>query len=179
MAGTGWAELVQQWGVPVVEPPQLQKSIAALVREDGPRLGGLHWGEPTGLGGRRVRCCQRRQWACWGLLEQPGGWGGLAGVERGAKGGGRQRSCCLSGVGSVVEQPAMMEDLLAEARVDFSGVVLGPYTPMCHGYERPPQQDKGKRHVVLSYGHARPTMLCIVRGKNHRCRPAFDKCHCH
>ena len=52
MTGRGWAELVQQWGVPVVEPLQLQKSIAALMREVGPRLGDhdLHWGESTGLG---------------------------------------------------------------------------------------------------------------------------------
>ena len=28
MAGRSWIELVQQWGVPVVESLQLQKSIA-------------------------------------------------------------------------------------------------------------------------------------------------------
>ena len=33
-----------------MEALQLQKSIAALVREMGPRLGDLHWKEPTGLG---------------------------------------------------------------------------------------------------------------------------------
>ena len=45
-----WTGLVQQWGVPVVEPLQLQKSIEALMREIGPRLGDLHWGESTVLG---------------------------------------------------------------------------------------------------------------------------------
>ena len=74
MAGRSWAELVQQWGVPVVEPLQLQKLIAALImmREIGPRLGDLHWEESTGLGGR-ARCCQRRQWVCWRQLAPPGG----------------------------------------------------------------------------------------------------------
>ena len=41
---------MQQWDVPVVESLQLQKSIAALVREIDPRLGDLHWKESTGLG---------------------------------------------------------------------------------------------------------------------------------
>ena len=50
MAGRGWTELVQQWGVPQVEALQLQKSIASLTREFGPRLGDLHWKESTGLG---------------------------------------------------------------------------------------------------------------------------------
>ena len=50
MAGMRWTELVQQWGVPQVEALQLQKSIASLMREVGPRLGGLHWKESTGLG---------------------------------------------------------------------------------------------------------------------------------
>ena len=36
MAGRSWTELVQQWGVPVVESLQVQKSIAASVREIGP-----------------------------------------------------------------------------------------------------------------------------------------------
>jgi len=49
MAGRSWTELVQQWGVPMVESLQLQKSIAALMREIGPRLGDLHWKESTGL----------------------------------------------------------------------------------------------------------------------------------
>ena len=39
MAGRSWTELVQQWGVPQVEALQLQKSIASLMREIGPRLG--------------------------------------------------------------------------------------------------------------------------------------------
>ena len=34
----------------MVESLQLQKSIAALVGEIGPRLGDLHWKESTGLG---------------------------------------------------------------------------------------------------------------------------------
>ena len=34
----------------VVESLQLQKSIAALMREIGPRLGDLHWKESTVLG---------------------------------------------------------------------------------------------------------------------------------
>ena len=51
MAGRSWTELVQQWDVPQVEALQLQKSIASLMRELGPRLGGLHWGESTGLVG--------------------------------------------------------------------------------------------------------------------------------
>ena len=49
MAGRGWTELVQRWDVPQVEALQLQKSIAPLMREVGPKLGGLHWKEPTGL----------------------------------------------------------------------------------------------------------------------------------
>ena len=49
MAGRSWTELVQEWGVPVVGSLQLQKSIAALMREIGPRLGDLHWKESTGL----------------------------------------------------------------------------------------------------------------------------------
>ena len=50
MAGRSWAELVQQWGVPQAEALQLQKSIASLMREIGPKLGDLHWKESTGLG---------------------------------------------------------------------------------------------------------------------------------
>ena len=50
MAGRSWTELVQQWGVPQVEALQLQKSIAALMREMGPRLGDLHWKESTWMG---------------------------------------------------------------------------------------------------------------------------------
>ena len=50
MAGRSWTELVQQWDVPQVEALQLQKSIASLMREIGPRLGDLHWKESTGLG---------------------------------------------------------------------------------------------------------------------------------
>jgi hypothetical protein len=50
MAGRGWTELVQQWGVPQMEALQLQKSIASLMREIGPRLGDLHWKESTRLG---------------------------------------------------------------------------------------------------------------------------------
>ena len=46
----GWTELVQQWGVPQVEALQLQKSIASLMREAGPKLGDLHWKNLTGLG---------------------------------------------------------------------------------------------------------------------------------
>ena len=42
MAGKSWTELVQQWGVPQVEALQLQKSIASLMREMGPKLGDLH-----------------------------------------------------------------------------------------------------------------------------------------
>ena len=42
MAGRSWSELVQQWGVPQVEDLQLQKSIASLMREMGPKLGDLH-----------------------------------------------------------------------------------------------------------------------------------------
>jgi hypothetical protein len=52
MAGRSWTELVQQWGVPQVETLQLQKSIASLMREMGPKLGGLHWKESTGFGRR-------------------------------------------------------------------------------------------------------------------------------
>ena len=50
LIGRRWSKLVQQWGVPVVESPQLHKSIAALVRGVGPQLGELHWEESTGLG---------------------------------------------------------------------------------------------------------------------------------
>ena len=39
MTDRSWSELVQQWGVPVVESLQLQKSIAALVRGVWPQLG--------------------------------------------------------------------------------------------------------------------------------------------
>ena len=42
MAGRGWTELVHQWVVPQVEALRLQKPIAALMREMGPRLGDLH-----------------------------------------------------------------------------------------------------------------------------------------
>ena len=43
MTGRGWTELVQQWGVPQVEALKLQKSIASLMREVVPKLGGgLH-----------------------------------------------------------------------------------------------------------------------------------------
>ena len=49
MAGRCWTELVQQWGVPQVEALQLQKSIAALMREMGPKLGSLHWKGSTWL----------------------------------------------------------------------------------------------------------------------------------
>jgi hypothetical protein len=50
MVGKSWTGLVQEWGVPQVEALQLQKSIAALMREMGPRLGDLHLKESTGLG---------------------------------------------------------------------------------------------------------------------------------
>ena len=50
MAGRSWTKLVQQWGVPQVEALQLQKSIAALTREMGPKLGSLHRKASTGLG---------------------------------------------------------------------------------------------------------------------------------
>ena len=53
MTSKCWTELVQQWDhwdVPVVVSLQLQKPIAALMRETGPRLGGLHWEESIGLG---------------------------------------------------------------------------------------------------------------------------------
>ena len=50
MAGRSWTGLVQEWGVSQVEALQLQKSIAAPMREMVPRLGDLHWKESTGLG---------------------------------------------------------------------------------------------------------------------------------
>ena len=43
---------MQQWGVRKVEALQLQKSIAAVMREVGPKLGDLHWREATGVGQR-------------------------------------------------------------------------------------------------------------------------------
>ena len=52
MTGSCWTDLVQQWGVRKVEALQLQKSIAAVMREVGPKLGDLHWGEATGMGQR-------------------------------------------------------------------------------------------------------------------------------
>jgi hypothetical protein len=42
MAGRSRSELVQQRGVSQVEALQLQKSIASLMREMGPKLGDLH-----------------------------------------------------------------------------------------------------------------------------------------
>ena len=92
MAGRGWAELVQQWGVPMVESDQLQKSIAALMREIAPRLGDLHWKESTGLGMESKVLPEEAV----GMLEAARaarrlrdlGWCG----EKG-QGGGRQRSC--------------------------------------------------------------------------------------
>ena len=39
--------MVQQWGVRKVEALQLQKSIAAVMREVGPKLGDLYWREAT------------------------------------------------------------------------------------------------------------------------------------
>ena len=50
MSGSCWTDLVQQWGVRKVEALQLQKSIAAVMREVGPKLGDLHWREATGMG---------------------------------------------------------------------------------------------------------------------------------
>ena len=50
MAGRSWTRLVQESGVPQVEALQLLKSIAALMREMGPRLGDVHWKESTRLG---------------------------------------------------------------------------------------------------------------------------------
>jgi hypothetical protein len=50
MPGSCWTDLVQQWGVRKVEALQLQKSIAAVMREVGPTLGDLHWREATGMG---------------------------------------------------------------------------------------------------------------------------------
>ena len=50
MADRSWIDLVQQWGVSQVEALQLQKLIASLMREIGPRLGDLHWKGSTGLG---------------------------------------------------------------------------------------------------------------------------------
>ena len=41
---------MQQWGVPQVEALQLQKPIASLMREVGPKLGDLHWKASIGLG---------------------------------------------------------------------------------------------------------------------------------
>ena len=52
MAGSCWADLVQQWGVRKVDALQLQKSIAAVMREVGPKLGDLHWREATRMGQR-------------------------------------------------------------------------------------------------------------------------------
>ena len=49
MAGRSWSELVQQWGVPQAEALQVQKSMASLMREMGPRLVDPHWKESTGL----------------------------------------------------------------------------------------------------------------------------------
>ena len=87
MAGRSWTELVQQWGVPQVEALQLQKSIAALMREMGPKLGDLHWKESTGLGkegrvlpaeamgmlaaartARRLRALSAPNFSCLGLV---------------------------------------------------------------------------------------------------------------
>jgi hypothetical protein len=50
MTGSCWTDLVLQWGVGKVEALQLQKSIAAVMREVGPTLGDLHWREATGMG---------------------------------------------------------------------------------------------------------------------------------
>ena len=52
MTGSCWTDLVQQWEVRKVEALQLQKSIAAVMREVGPELGDLHWREATGMGKR-------------------------------------------------------------------------------------------------------------------------------
>ena len=52
MSGSCWTDLVQQWGVGKVEALQLQKSIAVVMREVGPKLGDLHWREATGMGQR-------------------------------------------------------------------------------------------------------------------------------
>ena len=94
MAGRSWTELVQQWDVPQVEALQLQKSIASLMREIGPRLGDLDWKESTGLG-RESRVLPEE---AMGMLEAARTARrlrdrSLAGAERRAKGGGRQRSC--------------------------------------------------------------------------------------
>ena len=50
MSGSCWTDLVQQWGVGEVEALQLQKSIAAVMGEVGPKLGDLHWRKATGMG---------------------------------------------------------------------------------------------------------------------------------
>ena len=52
VTGSCWTDLVQQWGVRKVEALQLQKSIAAVMREVVPKLGHLHWREATGMGQR-------------------------------------------------------------------------------------------------------------------------------
>jgi hypothetical protein len=61
MAGRSWSEMVEQWGVPQVEALQLQKSIASLMREVGPKLGGGGYTgrRQQGWEGRAV-CCQKR-----------------------------------------------------------------------------------------------------------------------
>ena len=92
MSGRSWTRLVQEWGVPRVEALQLQKSIVALMREMGPRLGDLHWKESIGLG----RESKVRPGEAMGMLEAARtarrlrelGWCG----EKG-QGGGRPRSC--------------------------------------------------------------------------------------
>ena len=52
VSGSCWPNLVQQWGVEKVETLQLQKSVAAVMREVGPKLGDLRWREATGMGQR-------------------------------------------------------------------------------------------------------------------------------
>jgi hypothetical protein len=87
-----WTDLVQQWGAGKVEALQLQKSIAAVMREMGPKLGDLHWREAPGMG-QKSRVLQQRQLACWrqpgmqGGLETQGGWGTEGKV------GGQSRGC--------------------------------------------------------------------------------------
>ena len=72
--GSCRTDLVQQWDVRKVEALQLQKSIAAVMREVGPKLGDLHWREAAQQGwAKEAGYCQWRQPGCRKLQGTPGG----------------------------------------------------------------------------------------------------------
>ena len=94
MAEICWTDMVQQWGVREVEALQLQKSIAAVMREVGPKLGDLHWREATGMGQRsRVLPAEAAGMLEARQLGTPRGLGTQGGWGSEDRAGGQFRGC--------------------------------------------------------------------------------------